>query len=118
MRGADRGSATAEFAVILPVVVALVALILMVTRAATVSMTCQDAAGTVAGRVAVLDDSQQRKQLAENIVHQVAGSGAQVSVSSGKGPITVETRCAVIPDPWGVLPDQVKGHAVAIAQPE
>lgn len=118
MRRADRGAATAEFAVILPVVVAMVALILMVTRAATVAMTCQDAAGTAAGRIAVVENSQQRMQLAQSIVHEVAGSDAWVSIGNTNGSITVETKCAVIPDPLGVLPNQVKGHAVAIQQPE
>lgn len=44
----DEGTATAEFAVVLPVIVVLAALLLYLGRASVVSVGCQDAAANAA----------------------------------------------------------------------
>lgn len=44
---ADRGAATAEFAVVLPAVAMVAMVLLCLTRTVTVSMRCQDAASAV-----------------------------------------------------------------------
>ena len=47
MSHADRGAATAEFAVVLPAVAMVAMVLLCLTRTVTVSMRCQDAASAV-----------------------------------------------------------------------
>ena len=78
-RHADEGSATAEFAVVLPSVAAVAMLMLCLGRAVVVSMDCQDAAAvaahamTIAGR-----DGESR---ARNAALAAAGNYSRVSFS-------------------------------------
>ena len=91
-RHADEGSATAEFAVVLPSVAAVAMLMLCLGRAVVVSMDCQDAAAvaahamTIAGR-----DGESRARSADSV--------------------TITVQCPVIPDPVGVLPTRVTAKA-------
>lgn len=97
-RHADEGSATAEFAVVLPSVAAVV-----------VSMDCQDAvavaahAMTIAGR-----DGESR---ARSAALAAAGNDARVSFSRNADSVTITVQCPVIPDPVGVLPTRVTAKA-------
>ena len=115
-RWEDRGSATAEFAIVLPVVVGCVALILSVARASTVALSCQDAAATAARAliVASSEGEGQRSQVAEHAAQQVAGDGIDISVEEHSGVSRVTIRCPIIPDPLGILPSLARGEAVAV----
>ena len=110
----ELGAATAEFAVVLPVVVAVVALLLLVARTATVAMACQDAAGVVVRELTALDTREGDREVAERLVRQLAGAHTQVSITYETDTMTVRTQCPVVPDPLGVLPEKVTGEAVGI----
>lgn len=103
MRG-DDGAATAEFAVVLPVVVAAAALLLYLARASITQISCQDAAADAARAALVRDDDVS------------APAGVQLTVSDGGDRITVTTTCRVLADPLGVLPTTVHGRAVVMKQ--
>ena len=102
-RHADEGSATAEFAVVLPSVAAVAMLMLCLGRAVVVSMDCQDAAAvaahamTIAGR-----DGESRARSAA-----LAAAGNDARADS----VTITVQCPVIPDPVGVLPTRVTAKA-------
>ena len=108
-RHADEGSATAEFAVVLPSVAAVAMLMLCLGRAVVVSMDCQDAAAvaahamTIAGR-----DGESR---ARSAALAAAGNDARVSFSRNADSVTITVQCPVIPDPVGVLPTRVSAKA-------
>lgn len=104
MRGDDDGAATAEFAVVLPVVVVTAALLLYLARASVTQISCQDAAADVARATLVSD------------VGVAAPAGVQVAVADGGDRITVTTTCRVLADPLGVLPATVHGRAVVVKQ--
>lgn len=106
----DKGTVTAEFAIILPVVVMVVALLLYAARVSTVAITCQDAAATVA-RALVIDD---HAADAAALVHAVAGNSASVVVNESATTFTVATSCPVIADPWHLLPATVSGNAAGV----
>ncbi|MDF7664324.1 TadE family type IV pilus minor pilin [Bifidobacterium sp. ESL0763] len=112
VRGEDRGAVTAEFAMVLPAVVAIAALLLMLARAVTVEMNCQDAASAGA-RVAVTTKDNGRARAA---AIEAADHGAQVSVSRGVGKVDVVVSCPVVPDPMHVLPTHVTGKATGLLQ--
>ncbi|WEV72695.1 TadE family type IV pilus minor pilin [Bifidobacterium sp. ESL0790] len=112
VRGVDRGVVTAEFATVLPAVVVIAALLLLLARAVTVEMNCQDAA-SVGARVAVTtkDDGRARTAALEAADH-----GAQVSISRGVTKVDVVVSCPVMPDPLHVLPHAVEGKATGLLQ--
>lgn len=110
MRCSDRGAATAEFAVILPSVVAIGALLLCMTRTVIVSMDCQDAAAQAARELVVGGGDGD----ADAVARMVAGDGAAATVSYDEDRVTVLAQCPVIPDPLGVLPTRVSGTATGV----
>ena len=123
---ADTGTVTAEFATILPAVVALALLLLALTRTVMVSIGCQDAASAVA-RTAVTAGGSSGSSgsscssgsdggLADpaSAARAVVGDGITVHVSRSGDRVTVTTLCPVIPDPMGVLPARVEGRAVGV----
>lgn len=128
----QRGAVTAEFAVILPAVVALAILLCCLGRAVVVRVECQDAARTIARRAAqqmqvdatsLEDVADGLEPWADSVAAQLAGSGADATLSaavSGTEPtgtagngIEVRVRAPVIPDPLHVLPAVVEGCAFA-----
>ncbi|NEG55335.1 TadE family type IV pilus minor pilin [Bifidobacterium platyrrhinorum] len=107
---ADPGTVTAEFATVLPAVVAMALLLLALARMVMVSIGCQDAA-SAAARAAVAaqaSDSDAAKAAASVV------NGASVELSRAGDRVTVVTQCPVIPDPLGVLPTVVRGRAVGV----
>lgn len=104
----ERGSATAEFAVVLPVVMVLAVLVLAMARTAMVAMTCQDAANQAA-RVAAAGNGD-----AGVVVTRLAGGNASLSMTQGDGMVEAVVTCPVLPGPLGVLPAHVQGRAYGI----
>ncbi|MCO6558645.1 MAG: DUF4244 domain-containing protein [Bifidobacterium sp.] len=111
-RRRDEGAVTAEFAVVLPAVMAMAVLLMMLARAVTVEMDCQDAA-SAAARVAVVSGSDAEARLA---AHDAAGGDASVSISRGFKQVKVTVSCRVVPDPMHVLPMAVVGKATGVVQ--
>lgn len=111
----DAGAATAEFAMVLPAVVMVAAVLLGMTRTVIVSMDCQDAASAVARQqlVAATADPQDTTD-PQATARAVAGEGASASVSRSGDDIHVVVQCPVLPDPFGVLPTKVTGSATAV----
>lgn len=106
----ERGSATAEFAVVLPAVMVLAVLLLSLTRVSMVSMACQDAANQVA-RVMV---SQSDADSARRVAASVVGEEASVTIGESSGMTEVVVSCPVMPGPLGVLPTHVEGRAYGL----
>nr|WP_301538547.1 TadE family type IV pilus minor pilin [Bifidobacterium sp. DSM 109963] len=106
----DVGAVTAEFATVLPAVVAVAVLLLCLTRTVAVSISCQDAASAAARAVVAGGGSADPSAAART----VAGQSITVNVSDEAGHVTVVTSCPVVPDPLGVLPTKVEGKAVGV----
>lgn len=107
---ADSGAATAEFASVLPAVVAVFALLLGSSQAVVVSMRCQDAAATVARELIVAGDDANPQATAR----AVAGDGVITQTRIDGGQVTVTVQCPVVPDPFGMLPTRVRGTATGV----
>ncbi|WP_335341928.1 TadE/TadG family type IV pilus assembly protein [Bifidobacterium moraviense] len=102
---------TAEFAVILPVVMTLVLLLLGLTQAIGVSLACQDAARAAAYEVVVAGAD------ADPVAAARAAAGTvdvAVSVDHGDDGTRIRTTCPVMPGPLDVLPVTVGGTAMAL----
>lgn len=109
---ADEGAVTAEFAVILPSVVAIAALILALSRAVIVSMDCQDAAAAAARELVVSGDGADP----DAVARAVAGDGATAQVTRDESSVTVIVQCPVLPGSLGIVPAKVRGEATGVAQ--
>ncbi len=106
----DEGSATAEFAVVLPCVAAVAILVLCLGRASVVSMNCQDAAAAGARAMTVLGTDGEAR--ASEAALAAAVEGSSVSFTVGSDSVAVTVQCPVVPDPAGVLPTKVVGKTV------
>lgn len=87
-------------------------LLMMLARAVTVEMNCQDAA-SAAARVAVVSGSDLEARAA---AQDAAGGDANVSISHGLKRVNVVVSCRVVPDPMHVLPMAVVGKATGVVQ--
>lgn len=105
----DEGAATAEFAVVLPAVVVMLALLLYTARACVVQLECQDAAAAVARQLVVLDGDVATARTS-------AGAGVHVAVAGEANRYVVTTTCRVVSDPLHVIPGSVRGNAVGVKQ--
>ena len=103
-RDADCGTVTAEFAVVLPCVAA----VLCLGRASIVSMNGQDAAAAGARAMAIDAGGEAKARAA---AQTIAGGGSTVSFAANANSVTVVVRCPVAADPTGVLPASVVGKA-------
>lgn len=110
----DDGAATAEFAVVLPVIVVLAALLLYLGRASVVSVGCQDAAANAARALMVQGSGSGSQAVAQT----AAGDGVRIQVRTAGNGFEVIAHCAVVADPWGVVPRTVTGRAHGIWQEE
>lgn len=110
VRRRDRGAVSAEFAIVLPAVMAMAVLLLAVTRAGMVAVDCQEAARTAA-RSIVVDGVQ-----ADLSGALAVAPGATVSLADQNGIVRISVRCPVLPGPLDVLPATVEGTAVAVRQ--
>lgn len=108
----EEGAATAEFAVVLPSVIAITGVLLTLTRVVAVSMDCQSAATASARELVVSDDESAAQQAAVNIV----GSRVDVTVHQEGSLVRVAVECPVLPGPLNVTPTRVHGEAVAARQ--
>lgn len=108
---ADEGSVTAEFAIVLPAVIVVAALIMALSRAVVVSMDCRDAAAAAARQVVVEAESDPAAVAAD-----VAGSDVAVTVRRHGDDVEVTVRCPVLPGPLGILPASVTGRAMGIGR--
>jgi hypothetical protein len=93
----DRGTATAELAVVLPAVVLLAASGVWAVAAAAAQLRCVDAAGTGARALARGEPTAAVAQAVDG----VAPAGAAVSIRRTGGLAVVEVRMTVrLPGPW------------------
>lgn len=111
-RRSDAGAVTAEFAVVLPAVVVVAAVLIALSRTVVVSMGCQDAASAAVREIVVSGDEADPA----GAVRSVAGSDASVTTVSGDATVTVSVSCPVIPDPLGILPVSVTAEATGVVQ--
>ena len=112
----DRGSATAETAVLLPVLLVVLAAAVWVLACVAAQLKCVDAA-RAAARAAARGDTPASVQV---IGQRLAPKGARVALSSGDGTVQVRVQAQV--RPFGavlrVLPaTAVSGRATAAIEP-
>lgn len=97
-RQSDRGSVTAETAVALPALAAVLALSLWAVAAVTAQLQCVDAARVAARAVARGEPAARSSAVAQ----QAAPDGAAISLRRSGDLVTVEVRSvARLPGPWG-----------------
>lgn len=103
---------TAEFAMVLPVVVVMAVVLIALARTVTVSMGCQDAAAVAVREIVVAGKQADPVGAAQ----AVTGYDAEVSVSYEGESVRVMVACPVIPDPLGILPTSVTAEAAGVVQ--
>lgn len=111
----ERGTATAELAVVLPSVVLLAALAVWAVLAAAAYLRCVDAAGVGARALARGEVPAQ----VERVVAQVAPPGARVRLGRDGDLVVVEVATTVrLPGPWSRAGPglQVHDRAAAVAE--
>lgn len=108
----DRGSVTAELAVVLPGVVLVLVAVLLVGAAAITQLRCADAARAGARAAALGEPAVMVTALAADL----AGAGARVRVSEEDGWVVVEVSQAVETGPLGGV--GWRASATASAWPE
>ena len=91
----DRGSVTAETAIVLPAIVAVLAMLLAGAAAGSTQLQLEKAAQTAARQLARGETS----SVAASAVRKIAGSGATMESGNTGGWITVRTTAAVSV-PW------------------
>ena len=118
----DRGSVTAELAVLLPGVVLAIVVILVVASAGVMQVRCADAARAGARAAALGEDEAQ----VAAIVRQLAGDNAQVSLTRSEdwvdvrvtgevplgqlsGVLHTDVVFSALPEPTGTAPDGEDG---------
>lgn len=106
----DSGAVTAEFAIVLPAVMLIVLMLLTSARAATIALSCQDAARVTARTLTVEGDHGQAQTVAQSAMR----SAVSVSVRKQDASIAVSTQCPVLPSVLSDLPFNVEGYAVAL----
>lgn len=109
----ERGSVTAEAALVLPVLVVLLTVAVGTVSAVTAQLRCVDAAREAA-RAAARGES---TQTAVELASRAGPAGARINVDSGVERIVV-TVTAEVPIGGGLLPAvTVRGEAVAVPEP-
>ena len=92
------GSATAEFAIVLPSIIAIAGLILAIGRVVIVSMDCQSAAAAAAREFVVTGD----ESSARSIAADVAGGEPRVSIAHDRQSTRETDESSVMPGPQDV----------------
>ncbi|MGO1345472.1 MAG: TadE family type IV pilus minor pilin [Bifidobacterium psychraerophilum] len=105
--GSDPGTVTAEFAMILPAVMALAMLLLGLTEAVRKSLDCQDAA-SVAAREIFISGDDARAVAAARVA---AGERTVVQLQHSEDHVVVTTQCPIAAEVFGALPFAVTGKA-------
>lgn len=109
----DRGSVTAEFAVLLPVVAVLIGVLVTLAASAVAQLRCADAA-RVAARVAAIGEADAAVASAAT---RVAGPGARTAVARDDAWVAVTVEASVgpvLPLVGGLV---VRGTAAAWVEP-
>lgn len=112
-RSDDRGSVTAEFAVLLPVVALLVAVVVALTACAAAQLRCADAARAGARAAALGEDD----ATVAAVARRVAGDGVRVAVARDAEWVVVRVESTIgptLPVAGGVT---VQGTATARVEP-
>jgi Flp pilus assembly protein TadG len=112
----DRGTVTAELAVVLPALVLLALVAVWAVLAVAAHLQCVDAAGVGARALARGEPT----DAVSRVVSQIAPPGAEVHLASDGDLVVVEVRAAVrLPGPWAAAAPalQVGDRAVAAAEP-
>jgi len=110
----DRGSATAEAAVVLPALVLLIAVAVGAVTVVTAQLRCQDAAREAARAAARSEPASVVRDLAA----QTAPPGGSAEVAADAEQVTVTVR-ATVHLLGGLLPDvTVSGRAVGLREPD
>lgn len=86
----DRGSVTAEFAIVLTAVALILAVLLNAISVGVTHARCLDAARVAAHALAIGEDDERARQIAE----QLAGSRVEVAVSQREGQVRVRVSGA------------------------
>ena len=110
----EYGTVTAEFAVVLPCVVVVAALLLSLTRTVVVAMDCQDAAAVVARTLVMESDGRGARTDVVSIASQLVDGETSVDVDWRGRYVDVTVTCSVLPGPLGVLPARVTGSATGV----
>lgn len=106
----DRGSVTAEFAVLLPAIAILIGLIIALGAASARRVTCQDAANKAAWVLTQDDDSQAARQA----ITRSVGTASTTFRELSDGSISISVICPIGQGPLQLLPFSVEGHALAL----
>lgn len=94
----ERGTATAELAVVLPAVVLLAVLAVWAVLVGAAQLRCTDAAGVGARALARGEPAEEVRR----VVAEVAPHGARVELGNTGELVVVEVRVLVpLPGPWG-----------------
>ncbi|MBZ2197332.1 TadE family type IV pilus minor pilin [Occultella gossypii] len=109
----ERGSVTAEFAIVLPAVVLVLVAVLLVAAAATAQVRCTDAARAGARAAALGSGEAQVAAIAADL----AGEQAQVSVTSADGWVVVRVSAPVDTGPLGAAGLVASAEFSARAEP-
>lgn len=110
--GSDSGTVTAEFAIVLPAVMALAILLLALTQTVRTGMICQEAANAAAREVVV----HQGGGDPDAITARMAGGSSVLSRERSGHQVRVTLSCPLVSTPLGVLPPRIQGRAVAILE--
>ena len=110
--GADRGAVTAEFAVMVPSVVLMLALVLGLTSASVARASCSDAARAVARMLVVERSAPIRAGQLEAAARDIAGPSASVAVEEAGDFVRVTVTAAVGRWPGQLLPARVSATAL------
>lgn len=120
LRASDRGAITAEFAVVLPTIMLVAAILLSLGSAVMTRLSCQNAAGAAARVISssLQADSDARAR-AVRAAKSAASSSATVTLkdqNQGVRGVAVSVSCPVFPGPLGIIPARVSGEAVGFPQ--
>lgn len=108
----EEGAATAEFAVVLPSVIAIVGLILALGRVVMVTMNCNSAASSAARTMIVSNDEGEARRIAA----QVVDDDVAVMVQRSEQTVRVLVTCPVLPGPMNLTPVQITAESTAMVQ--
>lgn len=110
----ERGTVTAEFAVILPLVALLAGLLLCTGSAVITRMDCQDAVSMGARLIGQSVDSPEQRSEVEKTVVEHAPRGSHLAFSSISPGVQLTLTCPIRAGALHVLPLTVQQTAVGI----
>jgi uncharacterized protein (UPF0333 family) len=114
LAGKSRGSVTAEFAVIMPVVVVIIGIILSVFAAVSTTIRCQNTANHIAQQLVAkkYDTGSTFGVDIASLVHSGVSNDAVWDVSEGSPYVKVRIRSNISIGPVQIIPISVSGEAL------